>query len=136
MPKEIHPFAVIRRPIITEKSTDLAERHQYVFEVDPRANKMQIKEAVEIGFRVVVVDHWSGLLTHERFPMAASLVDATPEALLGRLDLRGDTFAVVMTHHYADDREYLRALLDTSVAYIGILGPRQRFENDNGVAHD
>ena len=29
-------------------------------------------------------------------------------------------------HHYADDREYLRALLDTSVAYIGILGPRQR----------
>ncbi len=54
MPKEIHPFAVIRRPIITEKSTELAEHHQYVFEVDSRANKMQIKEAVEIGFRVVV----------------------------------------------------------------------------------
>ena len=54
MPKEIHPFAVIRRPIITEKSTELAERRQYVFEVDTRANKMQIKEAVEIGFRVVV----------------------------------------------------------------------------------
>ena len=29
-------------------------RGQYVFEVDPRANKMQIKEAVEIGFNVVV----------------------------------------------------------------------------------
>ena len=82
--------------------------------------------AAAIGFRVVVVDHRPGLLTRQRFPMAASLVDATPEELLGRLDLRGDTFAVVMTHHYADDREYLRALLDTSVAYIGILGPRQR----------
>jgi len=54
MPKDIHPFAVIRRPIITEKSTELAESGQYVFEVDPRANKLQIKEAVEIGFNVVV----------------------------------------------------------------------------------
>jgi len=54
MPKDIHPFAVIRRPIITEKSTALAEDGQYVFEVDTRANKMQIKEAVEIGFNVVV----------------------------------------------------------------------------------
>ena len=54
MPKDIHPFSVVRRPIITEKSTELAGVGQYVFEVDPRANKMQIKEAVEIGFNVVV----------------------------------------------------------------------------------
>ena len=54
MPKDIHPLSVVRRPIITEKSTELAEHRQYVFEVDPRANKMQIKEAVEIGFNVVV----------------------------------------------------------------------------------
>ena len=54
MPKDIHPFSVVRRPIITEKSTELAGEGQYVFEVDPRANKMQIKEAVEIGFNVVV----------------------------------------------------------------------------------
>ncbi len=54
MPKDIHPYAVLRRPIITEKSTELAEAGKYVFEVDPRANKMQIKEAVEIGFNVVV----------------------------------------------------------------------------------
>jgi large subunit ribosomal protein L23 len=54
MPKDLHPYAVIRRPIITEKSTELAEISQYVFEVDPRANKLQVKEAVEIGFNVVV----------------------------------------------------------------------------------
>lgn len=54
MPKDIHPFSVIRRPIITEKSTELAGGGKYVFEVDPRANKLQIKEAVEIGFNVVV----------------------------------------------------------------------------------
>lgn len=55
MPKDIHPFAVLRRPIITEKSTELSEQRKYVFEVDPRANKLQIKEAVEIAFSVKVL---------------------------------------------------------------------------------
>ena len=54
MPKDIHPYAVLLRPILTEKSTALAAARQYVFEVDPRANKLQIREAVEIGFAVVV----------------------------------------------------------------------------------
>jgi len=54
MPKELHPYAVLHRPIITEKSTELAGDGKYVFEVDPRANKLQVKEAVEIGFNVVV----------------------------------------------------------------------------------
>ena len=54
MPKEIHPYAVLRRPIITEKSTELSGAGKYVFEVDPRANKLQIREAVEIAFGVRV----------------------------------------------------------------------------------
>ncbi len=54
MPKDIHPYAVVRQPIITEKSTELAEAGKYVFEVDPRANKMQIREAIEIAFSVQV----------------------------------------------------------------------------------
>ncbi len=54
MPKDIHPYAVLRQPIITEKSTELAEDHKYVFEVDPRANKLQIREAIEIAFSVRV----------------------------------------------------------------------------------
>jgi large subunit ribosomal protein L23 len=44
----MHCREIIRRPVITEKSTALAEEEfQYIFEVDPRANKHQIKEAVE-----------------------------------------------------------------------------------------
>jgi large subunit ribosomal protein L23 len=44
----MHYREVIRRPIITEKSTKLAdEEFQFIFEVDARANKHQIKEAVE-----------------------------------------------------------------------------------------
>ena len=82
--------------------------------------------ATEVGFRVVVVDHRSGLLTPERFPGAARLVQATPEELVRRVALDARDYAVVMTHSYADDRGYLQALLGTSVPYIGVLGPRQR----------
>ena len=45
---ELHLYDVIRRPVITEKSTELAEgQNKYVFEVARAANKIQVKEAVE-----------------------------------------------------------------------------------------
>ena len=44
---------VIRRPVITEKSTELADRqNKYVFEVARNANKIQVKEAVEEIFEL------------------------------------------------------------------------------------
>lgn len=51
MPKQIHLYDVLRRPVITEKSTILADDHnQYVFEVHPDATKLQVKEAIELIF--------------------------------------------------------------------------------------
>ncbi len=79
-----------------------------------------------IGFKVIVVDRRPGLLTRQRFPHAGELVTAAPDDLARLVALGPETFAVVMTHNYADDRVYVRALLDTNVAYIGVLGPRQR----------
>ena len=46
---------VLRRPVITEKSTLLQEQHRYTFEVAPRASKHDIKRAVETAFDVSVV---------------------------------------------------------------------------------
>ncbi len=48
-------YEVLRRPIVTEKSTMQAEQRVYTFEVDGRANKLQVKEAVEKAFGVEVV---------------------------------------------------------------------------------
>ena len=46
---------IIRRPLVTEKVTRLQEKvSQYVFEVDPNSNKIQIKRAVEERFKVKV----------------------------------------------------------------------------------
>lgn len=56
MPKEIHPWGVLLRPIITEKTTVLTGLDKYVFEVDLRANKNQIKEAIELAFNVRVTE--------------------------------------------------------------------------------
>jgi xanthine/CO dehydrogenase XdhC/CoxF family maturation factor len=84
------------------------------------------KFAGDVGFRVVVADRRAGLLTPSRFPARARLVEADPSQLAERVAIDDDTFAVVMNHNYADDREYVRALLATAAPYIGMLGPRQR----------
>jgi large subunit ribosomal protein L23 len=52
----ISPYVIIRRPLVTEKSTALAYANKYIFEVDMRANKPQIKSAVEKAFNVTVTD--------------------------------------------------------------------------------
>jgi large subunit ribosomal protein L23 len=52
----MHVYDVLRRPIVTEKSTAQSALGQYTFEVDQRANKMQVKDAVETAFNVSVVD--------------------------------------------------------------------------------
>lgn len=48
------PHEILIRPIISEKNTLLNERGQYVFEVDTRANKIMVRQAVEELFKVDV----------------------------------------------------------------------------------
>lgn len=45
---------IIKAPIITEKSSDLAKNNVIVFSVDVKANKTQIKQAIEKIFNVKV----------------------------------------------------------------------------------
>ena len=54
---------VLKRPVVTEKSTGLAETGRYVFEVDPSATKLQIKLVVKgkrkrFGPRMSVNKNW------------------------------------------------------------------------------
>ena len=53
-----YPFAyrVLREPHITEKSTMLNERNEYVFKVYPKANKTEIKKAIESLYNIDVLD--------------------------------------------------------------------------------
>jgi large subunit ribosomal protein L23 len=51
----MHVFQALKRPVITEKSTLLQEQNKYVFEILPKANKSQVREAVERAFEVSVL---------------------------------------------------------------------------------
>ncbi len=46
---------ILRRPVITEKTTILRESNQYVIEVDPGASKGMIRQAIESRFKVNVL---------------------------------------------------------------------------------
>lgn len=50
------PYQIIRRPLITEKGTELKNQaRHYLFEVARDANKIEIKRAIESLFRVKVL---------------------------------------------------------------------------------
>ncbi len=50
-------YQILKRPLVTEKSTtEKDERNKLFFEVDRRANKIEIKQAVEQIFKVDVLD--------------------------------------------------------------------------------
>jgi len=46
--------AILKRPLITEKMTALADKRQYAFEVDINSNKIEIARAIEKKFNVTV----------------------------------------------------------------------------------
>ena len=81
--------------------------------------------AAEIGFRVVVTDKRRAYLTTARFPSATALLDGNGFEQHLAWD---ESYAVVMSHNFRDDQEFLRSLLRTRVPFIGMLGPRQRTE--------
>ena len=50
----MHLYEVLRKPLITEKSTDLQSLNKYAFEVADDANKPLVKQAIENAFKVKV----------------------------------------------------------------------------------
>jgi xanthine dehydrogenase accessory factor len=84
--------------------------------------------AAETGLEVAVVDPSETHLSASRFPQASRLV-APPGAFPAELVPDDRTIAVVMTHNYLRDFDYVRALLDTRVAYIGVVGSAARGDN-------
>ena len=51
----MNPRAIIKRPIVTERATDLNTIGKYVFMVEPRATKNEVKKAIKAMYKVDVV---------------------------------------------------------------------------------
>jgi xanthine dehydrogenase accessory factor len=87
--------------------------------------------AARVGLRVTVVA-FRGALSDGDFPAADAVRTTSPPKLREALDFDDDTHVVVMTHNFIDDRLALEELLATPVPYIGLMGPRERFEEMRG----
>jgi len=85
------------------------------------------RTASQLGWDVTVVDH-RPVAHAQRFPGARVVECAKAEKLGVAVRLTPKTTAVVMSHHFTRDTEYVQALLAANVAYIGVLGPRARTE--------
>jgi len=73
-------YDVIKRPIITEQSSMMAANlNQFVFEVDIKANKIQIKQAVESIFDVDVVRVSTLILPLKRARRGRKFYQRSPE---------------------------------------------------------
>ncbi|OYR39114.1 XdhC family protein [Halorubrum sp. Hd13] len=80
-----------------------------------------------VGFEVVVASARGAMAADEDFPHAHEVVATRPTDLAKLAD--ETTYAVLMSHNFLDDRLALEALLESSeIPYIGLMGPRKRFE--------
>ena len=58
---------IVKRPIITEKSYDLMNEGKFTFEVDKKANKIEVKQACEALFNVKAIVTLAEGQTIEKF---------------------------------------------------------------------
>ncbi|MFD2574030.1 XdhC family protein [Spirosoma soli] len=86
------------------------------------------KLARELGWQVTVTDDCVAHLAPKRFPVATCVVFADRTAVLDQVTVTERTAAVLMSHNFNYDRAVLQALLTTDIPYIGMLGPRKRFD--------
>ena len=90
----MHITDIIKKPVInTEKARTLLENNEYVFIVDRRANKIQIKDAVEKLFNVKVkgVNTLNIKPKSERFRMSMYKTPAIKKAIVKLKD--GETIS-------------------------------------------
>jgi xanthine dehydrogenase accessory factor len=85
------------------------------------------RQAWGLGFSVTVVDVREAMLTPDRFP-GITRVASHFSRFADTIHLDASSFVVVMNHHLERDRESLSFALASDASYIGLLGPRSRYE--------
>ena len=85
-----------------------------------------VEMAALLGWNVTVVDGRAQWARTERFRQAVSVVAAEAFEELGALRIGARDAAVVMSHSYEQDRNWLSGLLPLEPRYLGLLGARHR----------
>ena len=97
----------------------------FIFGASPAAEPL-LRFARQLGWRVQIADHRQFVATDERFASADAIEIAPTEELPSRFSYPSPSVAVVMTHHYLRDLELIRQLAPLPLAYLGLVGSRER----------
>ena len=89
---------IIKRPVITERSSEIMSDKKYTFEVDVRANKTQVKDAVQeiFGVKVEKVNIMNYKGKFKRMGKHAGYTKRADEAILGAIEIADGLDGVVI----------------------------------------
>lgn len=82
--------------------------------------------AARVGFQVVVIDDREEFADPVRFPDASGVHVLPFDGLLDRLDVREDSFLVIVTRGHTHDRDILAQALRRDTKYVGMIGSRRK----------
>ncbi len=85
-----------------------------------------VRLASELGWRVTVLDHRPAYIESGDFATTEAVHCVPVSEAATAVDMHQFAAAIVMSHHLASDRQYLRQLAATDIGYVGLLGPRER----------
>lgn len=97
----------------------------FIFGASPAAEPL-LRFARQLGWYVRIADHRPVVATDERFASADSIEIAPTPELPSRFSYPNPSAAVVMTHHYLRDLELIQRLAPMRLAYLGLVGSRER----------
>ena len=112
------PAGAFVQPIVARPSL-------FIFGASPAAGPL-LRFAKQLGWCVRIADHRPVVASDERFKAADSIEIAPTEELPSRFSYPSPSAAVVMTHHYLRDLELVRQLAPLPLAYLGLVGSRER----------
>lgn len=81
--------------------------------------------AKPLGFRTVVADAREAFLTRDRFPAADELIVGWPDVVFAKVGIDRATCICLLTHDPKFDEPAIDAALNSSAAYIGVIGSRK-----------
>ncbi len=85
-----------------------------------------VRIAAELGWRCTVADHRPAYVESNSFDAAEAVICCPTDEISAALPLDDFDLAIVMSHHLSSDRSYLCQLAESSIPYVGLLGPPGR----------
>lgn len=83
--------------------------------------------ATILGWEVTIVDGRQTHAKQDRFINACQVLVSKPEKVLEQIIIDHRTCFVLMTHNYQYDLQMIKALLPLDIPYIGLLGPKKKY---------